>query len=105
MYLRRCIPINRIHKKIVFLSNSYDITAKICRTKKFGRCTGGLRFRLVTAHPDNLPDLSGAIGPIHGEGFPALGRETPDKAGGVDRILKAADLDGEIGTAILRRRR
>ena len=59
------------------LSDFYDITAKICRTRKFRRCAYRLSFGLVTSHPDNLPDMAGAVGPIHDEGFPPLDAETP----------------------------
>ena len=83
------------------LSYLYDITAKICRTHKFGRRAYRLSFGLVTAHPDNLPDLAGAVGPIHDEGFPALHPETPHKAGRIRRVLEAADLDREVRTSSL----
>src|SRR6478672_10879712 len=80
------------------LSDLYDITAKICRTHQFGRCCRRLCFSLVTADPDNLPYLSAAVGPVHDEGFPALGPETLHKARRVGRVLEAADLNREIGS-------
>ena len=78
------------------LSYLYDITAKICRTHKFGRRAYRLSFSLVTAHPNNLPDLACAVGPIHDEGFPPLCSETPHKTGGIGRVLEAAYLDREV---------
>jgi hypothetical protein len=86
------------------LSYLYDITAKICRTHKFGGCAYRLSFSLVTAHPDNLPDMAGAVGPIHDEGFPALDAETPHQTGRIGRVLEAADLDREVRTGRLGRR-
>jgi hypothetical protein len=78
------------------LSDLYDITAKICRTHKFRRCAYRLCLGLVTPYPDNLPDMTGAVGPIHDEGFPPLHPETPRKTGRIGRVLEAADLDREV---------
>jgi hypothetical protein len=78
------------------LSDFYDITAKICRTHKFRRCAYRLCLGLVTPYSDNLPDMTGAVGPIHDEGFPPLYPETPHKTSRIGRVLEAADLDREV---------
>src|SRR5438045_1398443 len=78
------------------------MTAKICRTHKFGGRAYRLSFGLVTAHSDDLPDLTGAVGPVHDEGFPPLTPKTPYKAGRIGRVLEAADLDREVGAGSLR---